>query len=93
MGVDAQGDQLGAIEAVGVGPEGDPPGGVDVAEGVAFPGGVGVQVVVCEGRDDLGVPELPFGQLHLVVASRMPSVVRRYSRANGRFWASRAGSR
>ena len=72
MGVDPQGDQLGAVEAVGVGPEGDPPGGVDVAQVVAFPGGVGVQVVVCEGGDDLGVPELPFGELHLVVGIAHP---------------------
>jgi hypothetical protein len=69
MGVDPQVQQLGAGQLLGVGPEGDPPGRVDLPDVAALPGGGGVQVVAGEGRDDPGVPELGVGELAGVVGA------------------------
>src|SRR4029453_1384230 len=63
MGVDPQVDELGAGEPARVGSEGDPPGPVDLPQVAAPPGGIGVQVVVGEGRDDPGIPEARVGEL------------------------------
>jgi hypothetical protein len=63
VGVDPQIQQLGAGQPVRVGLEGDPPGRVHLPRVAALPGGVGVQVVAGEGRDDPGVPEHRVGEL------------------------------